>query len=132
MSTRLLTFLSDIEHSLAADDPEPNGGSWDNSRSISYHLGLARLTLASKDPISGSKPLGEIVLQASTLADGSACFKATLHWEGSQETTLQSVFEKPNVEWRSAARRVAALWQGGAPAPTIELGQEQPNFAVAS
>ena len=130
MSTRLLAFLSDIEHSLAADDPEPNGGSWDNTRSISYHLGLARLTLASKDPISGSRPLGEVVLQASTLADGSACFKATLRWEGSQASLLQSVFEKPNVEWRSAARRIAAVWQGGAPAPSLELAQTDTPFAA--
>jgi hypothetical protein len=116
MSTRLLTFLSDIERSLAADEPSPNGGSWSNSRSISYHLGLARLSLASRSAEGANTPMGEVLVHSSNLADGSTCFKATLRWAGADTTSIESIFEKPNTEWRSSARQVAAIWLGGAPA----------------
>ena len=126
MSTRLLSFLTDIEHSLAADEPSPNEGSWINSRSISYHMGLARLTLGSTSSESGYKPMGEVLLQSSNLADGSICFKATLRWQGATATVIESIYEKPNIEWRSCARQLAAIWLGGAPAAieTISLVEE--------
>ncbi len=126
MSTRLLAFLSDIERSLAADEPSPNGGEWTNSRSISYHMGLARLTLASTSSETGRSPMGEVLLQSSNLADGSICFKATLRWHGSVGTTVENIYEKPNIEWRSSARKLAAIWLGGAPvvAETVRLVEE--------
>ena len=132
MSKRLLSFLSDIEHSLAADDPSPHEGSWTNSRSISYHMGVARLCLGSTLGDGSHKPLGEILLHSSTLSDGSLCFKATLSWTGSKAMVVESVFEKPDTQWKSSARKVAAIWQGGAPADTtISIDSEMPMVASA-
>ena len=126
MSTRLLAFLSDIERSLAADEPSPNGGNWSNSRSISYHLGLARLTLASAAIGEAIRPMGEFLVQSSHLADGSQCFKAIMRWQGAEAAVTECIVEKPNTEWRSSARQLAAIWLGGAPAiaetvPMVEV-----------
>ena len=41
MLPRLLCFLSDVERALADDDPAPNDGRWDNSRTVNYSLDLA-------------------------------------------------------------------------------------------
>lgn len=132
MSKRLLAFLSDIEHSLAADDPSPSDGSWTNSRSINYHTGVARLNLGATLPDGSHKPLGEILLHSSTLADGSLCFKAMLSWTGSKAVLVESVFEKPDTQWRSAARKVGAVWQAGAPAVAAELVEGEIPMAVSA
>jgi hypothetical protein len=115
MHSRLLSFLSDIERSLAADDPAPEEGSWETSRSVNYHLGLARLILAVRTA-SGLKPRGSILLQGYQLADGTPCLKAALSWAGSESGAVHAIFSKPDINWTNEARKVAAEWMAGPPA----------------
>jgi hypothetical protein len=117
MHTRLLSFLSDIEQALAADDPAPAGGAWDAARTVNYHLGLARLMLHVR-PAEGGKvePRGTILLQSYQLADGSPCLKAALSWHGSAANVMRAIYAKPDVNWTGEARKVAAEWLAGPPA----------------
>jgi hypothetical protein len=116
MLPRLLCFLSDIERALAADDPAPNDGQWDNARTVNYNLSLARLCLNARLADTTLQPRGIINLQAFTLADGTACLKAGLTWTGSAAESVQAIYTKPGLNWTSEARRVAAIWLGGPPA----------------
>lgn len=116
MLPRLLCFLSDIERALAADDPTPNDGQWENSRTVNYSLDLARLCLNARGADAALHPRGIVNLQAFTLADGTACLKAALTWTGSEAESVQAIYTKPGLNWKSEARRVAAVWLGGPPA----------------
>jgi hypothetical protein len=116
MLPRLLCFLSDVERALAADDPAPNDGQWDNHRTVNYSLDLARLSLSARLGDETRLPRGIINLQGFTLADGTACLKAALTWSGSTAESVQSIYTKPGLNWTSEARRVAAIWLGGPPA----------------
>ena len=128
MHTRMLSFLSDIEKALAADDPSPMDGSWETSRIINYHLGLARLTLAVKDPTGKKHERGVILLQSYQLADGTPCLKAALSWTASAGSMVRAIYAKPDVNWTSEARRVAAEWMGGPPpVPAVPVQQDTPN-----
>jgi hypothetical protein len=132
MSTRLLSFLTGIEKSIQADDPSPQDGTWENSRTINFQLGLARLALASKSARDPFKPLGGIVLQVFALADGSLCLRATLSWAGhdSESDVAYSVYAKAGVDWDSEARRIAAAWQNG-PAEVVKAAEPAEELAVA-
>ena len=121
MHHRLLSFLSDFERALVADDPSPDEGSWETSRSVSYHRGLARLNLAVRTPASLT-PRGHVLVQSHALADGTPCLKATLFWENSTRHRAQAIYTKPEMNWTSEARKVAAEWMAGAPA---ELATEE-------
>lgn len=112
---RLLSFLNDIERTLLADDPEPDGGIWKNSRMVNLENGLARLTLASGLGDGSPQPRGFIFVQAFTLADGSFSLKANLHWHNTEATTTKAIFSRPGINWRLAAAEIAALWMAGAP-----------------
>ena len=114
MHTRMLSFLSDVERALAADDPAPDDGSWESSRTVNYHLGLARLTLAVRSA-AGVTPRGTVLLQGYQLADGTPCLKAALSWHGSDCTNTRSIYHKPDINWTSEARKVAAEWMAGPP-----------------
>lgn len=115
MRTPLLSFLTDFEAALAADAPYPEDGSWSTSRSVNYAMGLARLELRVKvDRVE--KPRGHLLLQGYQLADGTPCLKAQLAWAGSDATREFSLFSKPNFNWHSEARKLAAEWMAGAPA----------------
>ena len=119
MPSRLLSFLSDLERALAADDPSPSDGCWENARSVNYHLGLARLLLCVRLPDGGkSESRGSILLQSYQLADGSPCLKAALSWTGSDRNTVRSVFARPDVDWTREARKIAAEWMAGPPPKT--------------
>lgn len=109
MHTRLLSFLSDFERALAADDPAPLDGTWETSRTVNYHLGLARLNLGVRTT-SGLISRGQVLLQSYALADGTPCLKAGLSWNGSAQNATHSIFSKPDVNWTSEARKVAAEW----------------------
>ncbi|MDP1579773.1 MAG: hypothetical protein Q8M02_05810 [Candidatus Didemnitutus sp.] len=117
MHTRLLSFLSDIENSLAADDPSPDDGAWETTRTVNYHLGLARLNLGVRTA-AGATPRGTVLLQGYELADGTACLKATLSWCSSENRLIRPIFTRPNVNWTSEARKIAAEWMAGPPAST--------------
>lgn len=139
MHTRLLSFLSDIETALAADDPAPvEDGCWDNSRTVNYHLGLARLNLNVRVPAQPLQPRGSILLQCYSLADGTPCLKAAMSWNGREESSVRAIYTKPGLDWKSEARKVAAEWMGGPPAlpvaPEAESGipaAAEPAAAIA-
>ena len=78
MHTRLLSFLSDIECALAADDPAPSDGCWETTRTVNYNQGLARLVLGVRLPDGKTESRGNIMLQSFLLADESTCLKAVL------------------------------------------------------
>ncbi|HEY3757038.1 MAG TPA: hypothetical protein VGL42_12880 [Opitutaceae bacterium] len=101
--------MTEIERAVAADEPSPLGGSWDNSRTVNYHEGLARLTFASR---LGSKaePIGAVLLQSFVLADGSRCLKAHMSWKEGTPATTHSVYETPEIDWSGHARTIASTW----------------------
>jgi hypothetical protein len=131
MHSRLLSFLSDFERSLQADDPSPDEGSWQTSRAVNYRSGLARLQLSVRLPDQSVKTKGSVLLQSYKLANGSACLKAQLAWAGSEPTVLHSIFTKPGCDWKSEARRLAAKWMAGAPV-VVSIVAEEPETAVAA
>lgn len=125
MHTRLLSFLSDLENALAADDPAPLDGSWETSRTVNYHLGLARLNLNVRTS-TGLIPRGQVLLQSYHLADGTSCLKAALSWHGTENGLTRAIYSKVDTNWKSEARKVAAEWMAGA----VDLPVEQLAAAV--
>ncbi len=113
MSNRLLSLLTEIERALIANNPAPDGGSWDTMRLINYHQGLARLTLAVKAADHVTSPHGSILLQNFTLADGSQCLKANLSWEGQENTSVYAIYAKPQINWALEASQIAIKWLDG-------------------
>lgn len=121
--TRLLSFLTDFEKSLAADDPSPNDGAWETSRTVNYHQGLARLVLGVRTA-EGHQSRGSVLLQSYALADGTRCLKAVLAWEGSPQTEARSIYSKFDTDWTREARKVAAEWAAGVPTAVAESEDE--------
>jgi hypothetical protein len=116
MHTRLLSFLSDFENTLLADDPSPSDGSWQTARSVNFHLGLARLVLGVQPAEGARESRGSLFLQSYQLADGTPCVRVALGWTGTEEPVTRVIYSKPETNWKSEARRVAAEWMGGPPA----------------
>jgi hypothetical protein len=131
MHSRLLSFLSDFERALLADDPSPEEGSWQNERAVNYRAGLARVQLGVKMPDGLRKIRGGVMLQGFKLADGAACLKAQLSWTGSEGIINKSIFAKPGCDWKTEARRVAATWMAGPPAVALPPSIETEVEAVA-
>ena len=134
MNIRLLSFLSDFENALRADDPAPaDGGNWECVRTVNYQLGLARLSLTVRTPTGGLEPRGTVMLQFHSLADGTPCLKASINWSGCDERRTIPIFSKPGVEWRSEARKTAAEWMAGPPAQfaKVSLHEEHEQVALA-
>jgi len=121
MLPRLLCFLSEVEQSLMADEPAPDNGTWETYRTVNYQLALARLVLHVRHGDQSMKPRGHLNLQAFTLADGTACLKVALAWAGSADESVHSIYTKPGLNWHTEARRVAAIWLAGPPAPVVHL-----------
>lgn len=116
MHHRLLSFLADLEHAIAADDPQPGGdGTWSGTRIVNYHLGLARLSLQVRPAAGPAQPRGTVTLQSHALADGTPCLKATLGWSGHEAVRTFPVFTKPGLDWTREARMIAAHWMAGPP-----------------
>ncbi len=120
MHTRLLSFLSDLEHALMADDPAPLDGQWEASRTVNYHLGLARLNLNVRTA-TGLVTRGAVLLQSYQLADGTPCLKAALSWVGTENNAARAIYSKPDTNWTSEARKVAAEWMAGVPEVAVEV-----------
>lgn len=130
MHTRLLSFLTDVQNALLADDPAPaDGGTWACGRTVNYQSGLARLTLAVCLPSGGREDRGTVLLQSHALADGTPCLKAMLGWTGREDARGRSIFAKPDVDWRREARLVSAEWMAGPPARVTVAGESQPDTA---
>jgi hypothetical protein len=107
MSNRLLSLLTEIEHSLIANDSSPDGGTWETLRLINFRQGLARLTLSVRSAAGATATRGTILLQGFTLADGSLCLKANLAWTGTENTSVYAIYSKPEVNWRGEAAQIA-------------------------
>jgi hypothetical protein len=122
---RLLSFLTDIEKSVIAESPVVEGGSWQTTRMVNFHNGLARLTLTPRNDEYG-QPTGTIFVQSFALADGSICLKASLNWKGSDAFPVMAVYSTPATNWKLEASKVASRWLEGAPAQATvtSLGQE--------
>lgn len=132
MHNRLLAFLTDIENAMAADDPAPSEGSWCNTRTVNYNLGLSRMLIAVKLPDGKIEPRGSIQLQSFHLADGSICLKAQLCWHGQTPKANVAIYAKPGTNWGSEARKVAAEWMAGAPAMAETISMEGTSVATGS
>ena len=113
MPTRLLSLLSDIEQAMKANDPSPDGGTWENLRIINYNQGLARQTIAVRSTAGVTAPRGTILLQGYVLADGSQCVKANLSWQGIENATVYAIYAKPDTRWNSEASQIAIKWLDG-------------------
>jgi len=113
MSNRLLTLLTEIERGIIANDPNPDGGTWDTLRLINFHQGLARLTLAVRSPSRVTVGRGVILLQHFILADGTQCVKANLSWKNVEKTSVHSIYSKPQLDWRREAGQIAVEWLDG-------------------
>ena len=133
MATRLLSFLNDVEQALIKQSAS-SGQSWVMSRTVNYHHGLARLTMA---PASSSDPAqirGAIFIQSFELADGSHCSKASLNWQGIDFFPVLAVYAKPGTDWKAEAARIAGAWLAGS-APSLastEPTELSPLVAQAS
>ena len=114
---RLLSFITDIERAVRLEANAGDNEIWDSTRIVNFPAGLARLTLAAKDADSGM-PHGTVVIQHFRLANGSFCLKASLAWQGSEATSVLSVYETPNLNWKLEAGRIATDWLAGPPAET--------------
>jgi hypothetical protein len=113
MSPRLLSFLSDLERALQMDDPSPRGGAWENTRTVNYGQGLARLMLSTRNELEMLQPLGSILLQSFQLADGTVCLKIFLNWNGSESQAAHAIYAREDVNWTSEARQLASAWLNG-------------------
>jgi len=123
MHTRLLSFLTDLTNALMADDPAPLDGAWETSRTVNYHLGLARLNLNVRTS-TGLIPRGQVLLQSYQLADGTPCLKAALSWAGTENGATRAIYSKADINWKSEARKVAAEWMAGVPEYSPESSSE--------
>jgi len=132
MHSRLLSFLSNFERALVADDPSPDDGVWETERTVNYRSGLARLQLMVRIAGQPRKPRGSVLIQGFKLADGAACLKLQLSWAGTEATATTSIFAKPGSDWKSEARKLAALWMAGPPASSVAapVVEEQPVAAA--
>lgn len=113
MSNRLLSLLSEIERAIVANDPSPDGGTWDTLRLINFHQGLARLTLAVRNAAGVTAGRGVILLQHFTLADETQCVKANLSWKGVEKSAVYPIYSKPQLNWRLEANQIAIQWLDG-------------------
>jgi hypothetical protein len=129
MSLRLTSVLSAIARACR-EEPAPDGA-WEMSRTINYPLGLARLKLATRSG-QAVHPMGSILLQAFTLADGSSCVKANLAWPDREDAApvTHVIYSKPGTDWDAEARQIAARWLSPSPAPS--LTEVAPATEVAS
>ena len=113
MSNRLLTLLTYIERAVLANDPNPEGGSWDTLRLVNFHQGLARLTLSIRSMTGITSGQGVILLQDFSLADGTECVKASLSWQGIEKSSVYSIYSKPLLNWNSEAGQIGTQWLDG-------------------
>jgi len=130
MSTRLLSFLNDIENALRAGDAPVPGDGLETARSVNYHSGLARLAVSAKTDAKVRQTLGAVLLQTFSLADGSLCLKVFLSWTGTRSEMIHAIYAKPGIDWKNEAQQVASLWLDGR-AKATEMVHADEALAVA-
>jgi hypothetical protein len=129
MSSRLISFLSEIEQALVQHSSSAPGATWAVTRMVSYHNSLARMVLTPLAALDNTHGRGSIFLQSFALADGSLCVKATLSWDGNDAHPIISVYSKPLVDWTGEADRIASAWIAG---PAAVINTAPALFEVAS
>jgi hypothetical protein len=136
MQTRLLAFLADTEQAIRSERNEPRKAcSWDNSRSVNYSAGVARMAFGARESSGETRPLGGLLLQSFELADATICLKATLSWQDSDLQFCIPIFAKPALDWDAEARRLAETWLSG-PTPAnaarpIAVSADDPALLAA-
>jgi hypothetical protein len=130
MSTRLLSFLNDVERTLRGSGAPIPGESWETTRSVNYHAGLARLALSAKTEAKVRQTLGSVLLQSFNLADGSICVKVFFSWTGNSSEVIHAIYSKPGLDWSAEAQRVASLWIEGR-SKASEMATADESLAVA-
>lgn len=131
MHSRLLSFLSDFERAILADDPAPEGCIWETERTANYRSGLARLELQMRTLGQTRCLRGSVLLQSFKLAGGAGCLKMQFSWADTETVSTHAVFAKPGCDWKSEARRLAALWLAGPPANEAGTISTMPPMAVS-
>ena len=132
MATRLLSSLTQIEQAIVKESAGNNGPTWEVTRMVNYHQGLARMTLTPPAHAEPSQSRGAIFLQSYALADGTLCFKANLNWQGSDVYPAISIFTKPGLDWQAESARIASAWLTGPPsaaAAPIAFADEHQDLA---
>lgn len=133
MSSRLLSALNDIEQALRKESASNMGPSWDVTRMVNYHHGLARMTLTPPADAEPDQMRGTIFLQSYVLADGAMSFKASLNWLGCDAFPVMAIYAKPGVDWHGEVARIASAWLAGPPAAIITMGAaEEERESLAS
>ena len=132
MHSRLLSFLSNFERAIVADDPSPDDGTWEAERTVNYRSGLARLVLGVKVSGRPRQPRGGVLLQGFKLADGAACLKLQFSWAGSETTATHAIYDKPGCDWKYEARKLAAQWMAGPPAAAVVAAPVVEEHEVAA
>jgi hypothetical protein len=112
---RLLSFLTEIERAIRMESNADETSIWDAARIVNFKTGLARLTLTVREADSGM-PQGSVLVQHFGLANGSFCVKANLSWDGSDASTIISVYDTPTLNWKLESARIASTWLAGPPA----------------
>jgi hypothetical protein len=131
MASRLLSSLNDIEQALRKQSAADMGPTWDVTRMVNYHHGLARMTLTPRAGAEPDQMRGVIFLQSYMLADGALSFKASLNWHGSESFPVIAVYAKPGVDWQAEAGRIANAWLSGPPAAVITMAPVAEESLVA-
>ncbi len=68
---------------------------------------------------------GTVLVQHFRLANGSFCLKASLGWQGTEATSILSVYETPNLNWKLEAGRIASTWLAGPPAEAVVVPTQE-------
>jgi hypothetical protein len=123
MSIRLLSFLSDFQNAIMADNPAMDDATWEVQRTVNYQLGLARVKLSLGVPGRAPQQTGEILVQGFSLADQASCIKAVLGWGSSSAKLNRAVYERADTDWRREARKIAADWNAGPPAEVETMSE---------
>jgi hypothetical protein len=113
MAMCLLALLNEVVEALVQKSAQQLGLSWEVSRIVNYHHGLARLTLNPKPGADSGQMRGAVFLQNRLLADGAVSLKVSFSWHGSEAFPSVLVDAKPLLEWKTEAARIAAMWLAG-------------------
>lgn len=131
MASRLLSSLNDIEQALRKQSAADMGPTWEVSRMVNYHHGLARMTLTPPADAEPDQMRGVIFLQSYVLADGALSFKASLNWHGCDSFPVIAVYAKPGVDWQAEAGRIASAWLAGPPAGVVTMAPRAEESLVS-
>lgn len=117
---RLLSFLTDIERAIRLESNADESSIWDTARIVNFKNGLARLSLTVREADTGM-PQGTVLVQHFALANGSFCVKANLSWDGSNASSIISVYDTPVLNWKLESARIASTWLAGPPAESVTI-----------